>query len=81
MKPVHFFFGERMARRRWNMDEFFRVVLINDFSEGNCFLGNNVTMLATAAGNHQLARLLKALDGMENNIFLQHAIIAKCRLS
>ena len=36
-------------------------------------------MFAAAAGNHQLAGLLAAFDGMENNIFLQHTIIAEGR--
>jgi len=60
------------------MNKFFCIMFMNDLSKGNHFLCYYVTVLAAAAGNHQPAGLLAALYGMEDNIFLQHTVVAEC---
>jgi hypothetical protein len=59
------------------MNEFLGIVFMNDFREWNFFRSNHVAMFAATAGNHQTWGLLVALYGMENNIFLQHAVFAE----
>jgi len=59
------------------MNKFLRVVFVDHLGKKNFPLGNNITMLATAAGHHQFTRLFAAFYSMENNILLQYAIVAE----
>ena len=63
------------------MDELLCVVRVNDFNEGKDPLGDYVAMLSAAAGDNDLAGLAPALHGMENDVLLQYAVVAKGGLS
>lgn len=54
------------------------VALMDNLRKRNCSFRNNVAVLATAAGNHQVRRLHPTFRNMEYNILLQHAIISEC---
>ncbi len=59
------------------MDKLLCVMWMNDVSEGYDLLSNSVSILSAAAGNHNLTRLFPAPYGMEDDVFLQHTIIAE----
>ena len=76
----HGFLGYRMMGSRRNMYEFASIIRTNNLRVGNGCLCNRPVVVATAAGNNHFGRLGLAFYRMENDVFLQHAIIAEgCR--
>src|SRR5258708_2618236 len=63
------------------MDEFFCVSRVNDLRERKDRLGNDAPMLSATAGNHHFAGLVSPFYCVEDNVLLQHAIIAEGCLS
>ena len=54
---------------------------MHDFRERENGLGDHIPVLSAAARNDDANRLGSAFHRVENDIFLQHAVLAKCRFS
>ena len=80
-EAVHRFLGRYVAGCGRNVDELLCVVWVNNLNEGNGRLGYHVATFSAAAGDDHFARLVPTLHRMENDVLLQHAVVAECGLS
>ena len=76
-EAVHGFLRRGVAGRGGNVDELLGVVRVDDFGAGNDGLGDVVAMLAAAAGDGELVGLVPTLHGVEDDVFLKDAVVAK----
>ncbi len=80
-EAIHGFLGRGVAGRGGNVDEFLGVARMDDFNEGKNGLGDVACMLAAAAGDEHFGGLVPALHGVEDDVFLKHAVLAEGSLA
>ena len=59
------------------MDKLLGVVRVDDFGERKDGLGDAVAMLAAAGGDGEFVGLFPPLHGVEDDVLLQHAVVAE----
>src|ERR1051326_5228417 len=59
------------------MDEFLGILRVDDLSERKDRLGDVVAVFAATTGNDYFAELLTAFHRVEDNVLLQHAVLAE----
>lgn len=76
-ESVHGFLGRGVTGGGRDVNELLGVVRVDDFGEGKDGLGDDVAMLAAAAGDGEFAGLIPTLHGVEDDVLLQHTVVAK----
>ena len=66
-----------MACRRWDVDEFRGIVRVDDFRERENGLGDDIAMFAATAGDDYFVRLDSPFHCVEDDILLQHVVLAE----
>ena len=76
-EAVHGYLGRGVVGRGGDVDELLGVVPVDDFREGKNGLGDVVAMLSAAAGDGEFVGLVPTLHRVEDDVFLQHTVIAE----